>query len=567
MSPKSTPKPMTTLAIGPGLASFPAFPDPASLDPTQLGFVITDRQLSFSLSGYQFEFTGDFSSIPEPRVLNFLSALAPGIPQAAIPLITLASSRVTRMSDGQTVIGFSGSTTTLPVNLFFGTLLDPRNFTDDILTVFFGDIGRFTQLDLSAFSNGVFLGASNGPVLSPEGEIGVVAFASETDGFRFTHILGGAGADVLFGSDQADHLIGDRGDDKLFGLGGDDHLSGGPGADSLLGGDGDDVLTGGFGDDTLLGEAGNNVLTGGPGADRFIASPGTQRITDFSRAEGDKIDLSGLGYPAIISLQKALSRLAQSPRTAPLALSLSSAGTTSTLIFEGISRLQFSDFTLLPQPSVAFGHKGRRAAPWGHRPGCIIGTPRADQLYGGDSDETLLGKGGDDFLAGGDGDDWLQGDRGADILWGDRGDDQLHGNQQADLLYGGEGNDQLHGGLGDDILDGGPGDDLLLGGAGRNTLTGGPGADRFSFRQLTGELDRITDFDIGQDRIDLRGVIKGVLTAQTLTDFLQITSPGPTELTRFVALDPTGSGSQFTPLFQIDDVPDAVLLDPNTYLF
>ena len=54
------------------------------------------------------------------------------------------------------------------------------------------------------------------------------------------------------------------------------------------------------------------------------------------------------------------------------------------------------------------------------------------------------------------------------------------------------------GGVGDDRLTDGLGDDILSDGGGIDVMTGGAGADTFVF--ATGR-DRITDFDIGQDRL------------------------------------------------------------------
>jgi Ca2+-binding RTX toxin-like protein len=78
----------------------------------------------------------------------------------------------------------------------------------------------------------------------------------------------------------------------FFGAGGRDSILGGDGADRIFGDAGNDVLEGGGGDDRL---------TGGTGADRFrfadnfFSDPlGTDRILDFSRAERDRIDLSGM---------------------------------------------------------------------------------------------------------------------------------------------------------------------------------------------------------------------------------------------------------------------------------
>ncbi|MRX52353.1 calcium-binding protein, partial [Paracoccus sp. S-4012] len=76
---------------------------------------------------------------------------------------------------------------------------------------------------------------------------------------------------------------------RIFGNAGDNTLSGGAGADTLSGGAGDDLLVGG---------AGQDRLTGGAGADDFIfesvrdsATTGADIVQDFSRAQGDKIDL------------------------------------------------------------------------------------------------------------------------------------------------------------------------------------------------------------------------------------------------------------------------------------
>jgi serralysin len=88
----------------------------------------------------------------------------------------------------------------------------------------------------------------------------------------------------------------------LNGTFGHDSLSGQAGNDLLLGGQGFDRLDGGAGNDTLVSGGGQDVITGGTGADLFRftnwsdSDAGLQRdlITDFSRAEGDRIDLSAI---------------------------------------------------------------------------------------------------------------------------------------------------------------------------------------------------------------------------------------------------------------------------------
>ncbi|MBW8728166.1 MAG: calcium-binding protein [Inquilinus limosus] len=167
-------------------------------------------------------------------------------------------------------------------------------------------------------------------------------------------ILTGSAALNATGGDDIDTLVGNAGANTLTGNAGADFLSGGNGNDILRGGAGMDVLDGGSGIDTvtytenevgvtvnlatgigiggnaqgdsyqnienvngstandtiignaaanaLNGWAGKDTLTGGGGADRFVfSSPAhsvvgsnADRITDFSHAQGDKIDLSGI---------------------------------------------------------------------------------------------------------------------------------------------------------------------------------------------------------------------------------------------------------------------------------
>jgi len=167
-------------------------------------------------------------------------------------------------------------------------------------------------------------------------------------------LFGGRGDDILFGDAGQDLLVGERGDDELNGGDGSDLLAGEEGDDALNGGngydyadyfyadagivlnlaagtasDGDggndtlqsiegaygsrnaDTLRGDAGVNELFGEAGNDTLiggdgqdltVGGAGADRFVFDEGdvagrigqADLVGDFSRSEGDKIDLAGI---------------------------------------------------------------------------------------------------------------------------------------------------------------------------------------------------------------------------------------------------------------------------------
>jgi VCBS repeat-containing protein len=101
---------------------------------------------------------------------------------------------------------------------------------------------------------------------------------------------------------------------------------------------------------------------------------------------------------------------------------------------------------------------------------------------------------------------------------GGNGADTLTGNNGPDYLDGGNGSDSLFGGLGNDTLLGGNGQDLLVGGGGADLLTGGRGEDTFRFTSLSDSLltgfDRITDFQIGADRIDGPTAVKAANVAK-----------------------------------------------------
>ncbi|SYZ81465.1 iron-regulated protein FrpC [Vibrio paracholerae] len=101
------------------------------------------------------------------------------------------------------------------------------------------------------------------------------------------------------------------------------------------------------------------------------------------------------------------------------------------------------------------------------------------------------------------------------------GDDQIRGTDNNDIILGHAGNDVLDGGLGDDVLYGGSGNDILIGGLGSDILTGGSGEDIFKWvdGDLDGSTDRITDFKIGEDKIDLSDLFSD--PTNTLDDLLK----------------------------------------------
>jgi Ca2+-binding RTX toxin-like protein len=121
-----------------------------------------------------------------------------------------------------------------------------------------------------------------------------IADYTNTDGIETISLYGYDGNDTIAGSNAPNYIDSGTGDDAI---------AAGGGNDTLIGGEGNDWLHGGAGDDSLIGGPGIDTLMGGTGADHFVFLKGdsgataatADRITDFSHAEGDKIDLSALG--------------------------------------------------------------------------------------------------------------------------------------------------------------------------------------------------------------------------------------------------------------------------------
>jgi Ca2+-binding RTX toxin-like protein len=125
---------------------------------------------------------------------------------------------------------------------------------------------------------------------------------SISGGRDFDDINGNQGADTAHGNDGDDWVVGGKDNDLLFGGAGhdivygnmgDDTIAGDAGVDWVRGGQGDDSVSGGAGDDWLWGDRGDDTISGGAGADIFhsFSGAGIDRITDFSLAEGDKVQL------------------------------------------------------------------------------------------------------------------------------------------------------------------------------------------------------------------------------------------------------------------------------------
>ncbi|MGF1497893.1 MAG: Ig-like domain-containing protein, partial [Elainellaceae cyanobacterium] len=169
--------------------------------------------------------------------------------------------------------------------------------------------------------------------------------------------------------------------------------------------------------------------------------------------------------------------------------------------------------TALPAISFNGGKKGDRLKASGTNRK-LKGGKNNDNFKGSDNKERMIGKGGNDRFLGRGGRDRINGGGGNDREFGHEGNDKLLGRSGSDLLDGGEGNDRLNGGGSNDVLVGGAGNDLLTGGSGRDT---------FVYQSLEEGGDRITDFNVSEDLLDLRSILStpGFAADNTYAQFVQ----------------------------------------------
>lgn len=294
-------------------------------------------------------------------------------------------------------------------------------------------------------------------------------------------INAGAGADSLLGQNDADSINGGDGDDRIQGGGGADTLNAGAGADRafggtendlVLGGAGNDSLFGDLGDDTVQGEDGNDQISGYGGTDSLDGGPGTDRV---SETEDTNVTISG------------------TTMTSPF-FGTEVHTTIERYNLNGGAGANLIDARLASVFAVINGLDGNDT---------LLGTPFADQIFGGTGTDVISGGAGVDTIDGGDSlnDVFYEKADGNFTLVGNSVTSTATGNEtlvniEKYVIVGGVGNNvidasqaekntTLLGGAGNDTLIGGSLKDVLVGGsradsdAGTDSLDGGGAADTY----------------------------------------------------------------------------------------
>jgi uncharacterized delta-60 repeat protein len=268
---------------------------------------------------------------------------------------------------------------------------------------------------------------------------------------------GGSGSDTLtgfehlYGSNNADSLTGNTGANKMIGYTGNDTLDGGSGVDTMTGADGSDYYyVRDVGDS--VSETNADAATGG--TDFVYTYLAAYTLT--ANVENGRINSTG---------------------TANL-----TGNALDNIIYAGKGDNVLNGSTGTDTITFYYGVNGATGVT-------VSLVPATAQATGGSGSDTLTGF------------------------------EHLYGSNNADNLTGNGGGNKLTGYAGNDTLNGGDGNDTLTGGNGKDSITGGIGSDRFDFNALsemgTTNLtwDVISDFFIGQDKIDLATLDANTATA------------------------------------------------------
>jgi Ca2+-binding RTX toxin-like protein len=214
------------------------------------------------------------------------------------------------------------------------------------------------------------------------------------------HLYGGDGQDVLYGGDIEDFLDGGEGDDIVYagtsagaldvviGGGGNDKLYGEAGIDEIYGGAGDDYIDAGGDTDLAFGDSGNDIMFGGDGPDELRGGLGDDMLSGGSGADvlkgegGDDLLFGGIGQNA-------------------------QNGDSDELLGDvGFDMSVFSDTNIVLDTAADLRNQNLVAAGgaapynpfsqlWADLEG-VVGSKFADKVIGDDSDNWMIGGGGND---------------------------------------------------------------------------------------------------------------------------------------------------------------------------
>lgn len=361
---------------------------------------------------------------------------------------------------------------------------------NEVANVLTGNAGSDTLE--GAGGNDILFGGTGADVLDGGEGADFARYAFSTSGVTINLNAGsGSGGEAqgdtlisiehVSGSEHDDDLTGDPFNaNQIHGLGGADTLTGMGGHDFMLGGAGDDHLFGGTGRDVMRGNAGADTIDGGSEDDwiQYNDAPGRVEL-NLGAGSGTVGDAAGDVYISVENIRGSVY---------------------DDVIVGSAGRNQI------------IGDSGNDTITTAGGNDVVWGDAGDDVLIGSSAGETFYGGTGADFIDGAGGNDWSRyvdatsgvavslltgtgtlgeaaGDTLIDIeyLWGSEFDDVLEGSHVVNQIRGGAGADRIIGHNANDILE------------------GFGGIDTFAFNIDDG-IDRINNFEIGTDRIEITAV-------------------------------------------------------------
>ena len=391
---------------------------------------------------------------------------------------------------------------------------------------------------VGGIGNDTYYVDNTGDVINDQGNISDVDTVIVTQTISYTLASNIENAAVNAAGDA--NLTGNALNNNLTGNDGANILDGATGNDVIDGGSGNDVIYGGDGLDLLFGGAGNDVVNAGSGDD--IIANGDGRGNDTYDG-GQGVDFMRYG-----SAFNSITVVLGDGQTAGTA-SGTDIGIDLLFNIENITGGAGADnITGNSVANEIDGGSGNDVIDAGSGNDVIYGGDGLDLLFGGAGNDVVNAGSGDDIIANGDGrgNDTYDGGQGVDFMrYGSAfntitvalADGQTAGTASGtdigiDLIFnienviGGVGADNITGNSARNIIDGGAGNDVvcgtqrvLNGGRGQvDTLTGGTGADVFVIGGGVGrfyddgaigagrnDYALVTDFTVGQDRLQLKG--------------------------------------------------------------
>ncbi|MCW5730261.1 MAG: type I secretion C-terminal target domain-containing protein [Alphaproteobacteria bacterium] len=240
------------------------------------------------------------------------------------------------------------------------------------------------------------------------------------------------------------------------------------------------IALGNNGNDSFEGSSGADTFTGGRGGDTYLVDHLGDRITERPGEGKDRIVTTLASYTLGANLED-----------------LTFAGTGP---FTGNGNALNNDMSGSFVQGLLNGRAGNDTIQLGSGADSVLGGAGADLIAAGDGDNVIDGGSGADAIAAG---------AGADTILGGAGNDVIDAGEGANQVDGGAGADSISAGSDADTIEGGEGDDEIVGGLGRDVLTGGAGADIFRYLTRGEGGDRITDFAVAEDALDLSALVTG----------------------------------------------------------